>query len=275
MKIMIVDRDRNAADHLKQALEDIGHDVVYEPSKTVALQRLEEDVSYDLALIDPAPQASARPMAMQLRWRERSRYLYLMAMTHNPDVADIVRSGLNDYIKKPFTADDVKEKIGNAQRLVSFHETLTNGDEIYTHGAIFGKRPFVQLLLSALDRTYRYAEQAFLLRLQIDNFADLVGDAGSQKADAIAHDFSSYVSHLRRMSDFVGRTDSNEFVLLMQRPEAESEPVDAAQRFIVALKEYKTEGYQVSFRVQLLELPMANILMESIIDENGLENRLR
>ncbi len=255
-------------------LEEMGHEVEIDPSKNNALEKLENG-DYDVGMIDPVPLPSAKPMAMQLRWKQRASYLYLFVLTHDPENTEIIRSGLNDYMDKSFQEQDVVTKLEHAELLVNFYKRLNTEPDFRTQGVVFGKRPFSQLLLSALDRTYRYSEQGFLLFLEMDNYNQISESLGIDKMNTLTQDFAEYVSKLRRMSDFLARTDSHQFVLLMQRPEAESEPVDAAERFIVAMKEFKSDIARPSFRVRLVELPMASILMDAKIDENGQEKRLK
>ena len=273
MHILIVDRDRDAAQALSEILEGMGHEVEVNPSKNKAMERLKNE-PFDVAMIDPAPLPSAKPMAMQLRWQERENYLYLFVLTSDPENTEVMRSGLNGSITKPYKVERAAAKIKNAERLVGFFKKLNDNEDIRTQGAVFGKRPFQQLLLSALDRTYRYSEQGFLLFLEMSNFDEAQEELGPEVSENLTNEFSDYVARLRRMSDFLARTDKNEFVLLMQRPEDESEPIDAAERFVVALKEYKSDYFRPSFRIRLVQLPMAKSLMETNIDKEGNENRV-
>lgn len=271
MRICILDRDRASAHFLVEQLTLLGHEVIVEQSKQAAMQRLETE-RFDIALIDPAPLPTAKPMALQLRWKNRENYLFLMLLTHDSENAEVIRAGLNDYIAKPLRLEDVKKKIGNAVRLINFYDKLMNDDDIRTQGVVFGKKPIAQLLLSALDRTYRYEEQAFLLNIEVENYHQIAEQYGEEVRDKVMGQVSDYLTQIRRMSDFLSRSDHHEFSLLMQRPEAESEASDAARRFVIALQEYQNGDLpRATFRIRLFELPMAHEHLDVHLDEQGQE----
>lgn len=265
MRILIMDRDRLATQLLTSKLE-AEHDVVIQPVKKDAMALLEKE-HFDIVMIDPAPLPSAKPMAMQLRWRKNEHYTYLLLLSHEADMADVVRSGMNDFLIKPFDPSVLKEKIENAKWLINFNNRLKDENDIRTHKDVFGKRPFVQLILSALDRAFRYSEKAFLIFVELSNQNDIAKQHSTAMADKVTMMIADYLSDLRRMSDFLARTDDNEFAILMQRPWDEAEPRDAAERFILAMQEFASKhdlgGVKPEFKIRLVELPTAKTLIEN------------
>lgn len=265
MKILIMDRDRLTTQLLTSKLED-EHEVVVEPVKKNAMALLEKE-AFDIVMMDPAPMPSAKPMAMQLRWRKSDHYTYLLLLTHEATMEEVVRSGMNDFLLKPFDPSQLKEKIQNAQWLINFNNRLKDENDIRTYKDVFGKRPFVQLVLSSLDRAFRYSEKAFLIFIQLDNYDDIKKQHSPDKADKVINMIADYLSDLRRMSDFLARTHDNEFAILMQRPWDETEPRDAAERFILAMQEFVSKhdlgGITPKFQIKLVELPTAKPLLKN------------
>lgn len=265
MKILIMDRDRLTTQLLTSKLEG-EHDVTIEPVKKEAMALLEKG-AFDIVMMDPAPMPSAKPMAMQLRWSKSEHYTYLLLLSHEATIEEVVRSGMNDFLLKPFDPIQLKEKIENAQWLINFNNRLKDDNDIRTHKDVFGKRPFVQLILSSLDRAFRYSEKAFLIFIRLENHAEISAKHSPDKADKIIGMIADYLSNLRRMSDFLARTHDNEFAILMQRPWDEAEPRDAAERFILAMQEFASkhdlEGITPKFQIKLVELPTAKTLLEN------------
>jgi PleD family two-component response regulator len=269
MQILIMDRDRLSTQLLSSKLVEWGHDVVVEPARQDALKRIENEI-FDVVLIDPAPLPSPRQIVLPIRRMNLPHYLYLILLTHNNDIDEVIRAGMNDYIAKPLNIEDAREKINNAKTIVSFDRKLRDqSKDIRTNGVVFGKRPFIHLFMAALDRANRYSEQSFLIFFHVSNYDELEQTVGAEKAQIATDQTAEFLSSLRRQSDFLARTDKHEFVLLMQRPGAASEPVDAANRYILALKEFEArhslENIVIKFHIQLVELPMGNILIEDHI----------
>lgn len=261
MNILLVDRDRLAVQSLQQWLESEGHSVVVEPVRKTALDLINEQ-HFDLVAIDPAPLPSVRQIALPLRWEQRDRYLYLVQLGHDINDADVVRSGMNDKILKPFTLEPVQQVIRNAERLITFMNGLRQSELPAYEGDAFSPKALQRLVLSALDRAYRYGEQAYLLLISVSNFDELRHHMGDEAAGAWIVDLSAYLSKLCRISDFLGHASTAEFGLLLLRPAADREAQDAAERFAIALKDYQIQQNLVinpCFNIDLLMLPSGGI----------------
>ncbi len=265
MKILIIDRDRTAAQLLQGKLQQDGHQVVIEAVRKAASDLLTQE-NFDCVFIDPAPLPSARPFTMQLRWEQRDRYQYLVLMGYEADSQEILRAGLNAILPKPIDVNNIAAIAENAGRLVHFAHKIQYGPECPPlDDQMFGRRGMAQLMLSALDRTYRYGEQAFLLKITLANAAALEEKWGVERLNELRRDFMVAIGQMRRLSDLLGRTDEDECVLLMQRPWQPNEPKDAAERFAVVLNEFREDPANQArgaiFDLALWELPSANIVM--------------
>lgn len=266
MKILIIDRDRTAALALQTKLSEGGHYIVIEPVRRQAIELLAQDV-FDVIFIDPAPLPTAREITLQQRWEQRDRYQYQVLMGHSPDPQEVMRAGLNAILQKPVDMAQVDKLVQDAERLLQFAHKLQNKPELHViDERLFGRRAMAQLILSALDRTYRYGEQAFLLKINLVNGETLQARFGDEYMLNLRRNFMAYIGEMRRMSDLLGQTDQDECVLLMQRPWQPNEPRDATERFAVALNEFRDEpanqAQYAEFMLSLWELPSANVVLE-------------
>jgi CheY-like chemotaxis protein len=266
MKILIIDRDRTAALALQNKLAEDGHHIVIEPVRRQAIELLSQE-SFDCIFVDPAPLPTAREITLQLRWEQRERYQYLVLMGHNPDPQEVMRAGLNAILSKPIDVNTVHQVVENAERLLQFAHKLQMEPELPPlNERMFGRRAMAELILSALDRTYRYGEQAFLLKINLINAEALTQLHGEEEIARLRRNFMNYIGTMRRMSDLLGYTDSDECTLLMQRPWQPNEPHDATERFAVALNEFRDDpennAQKAEFLLSLWELPSASVVME-------------
>ena len=77
---------------------------------------------------------------------------------------------------------------------------------------------------------------------------------------------SQYLVRLRRQSDVIGQTAKYEYALILQHPQHEDEPKEAAKRFAEALEKFNEvvpdNRADVEFRLSLLEVPTGQIVEE-------------
>lgn len=261
MRILIIDRDRQSVETLQGWLEAQGHSVVAEPVRKTALDMINQE-QFDLIAIDPAPLSSVRQIALPLRWEQREEYFYLLRLGHE-EQDDVIRSGMNDQATKPYNGAALTTVLQNAERLTGFMKRLQAGRQVEpVDSRLFGQRPFYQLMLSALDRTYRYGEQAFLLHIRLTNAEEILNRLGPEQTGTVLTELGKYLSKLCRISDFLGHTDVTEFVLLLLRPELDREPQDATERFAMALRDFQGQmahSITPQFAIELWSLPAGSL----------------
>lgn len=268
MNILLVDRDREAVQSLQQWLESEGHTVIVEPVRKTALDLINQE-SFDLVAIDPAPLPSVRQIALPLRWEQRDRYLYLLQLGHEMNDADIVRSGMNGKLTKPFELEPVQRVVHNAERLTNFMNGLRGVDLPSYDGDVFNPKALQRIVLSALDRSYRYGEQAYLLLIRVSNFEAISAQIGEEASREWISELGKYLGKLCRISDFLGHAHHAEFGLLLLRPAADREPQDAAERFSIALRDYQSQGnFPVPplFSIDLMALPSGELAEQIYLD---------
>lgn len=259
MKILVVDRDTIAATPLINYLEGAGYQVTYETVRKTAMEKLNAE-HFDVIIIDPAPLPSVREFTMPLRWEQKEDYFYMILAGHDFSDYDVVHSGMNAKISKPYNFEDIESKLSDAKRLIHFMNGLNHGNSGMTDTKIFGQRALYQLVLSALDRSYRYNEQAFLLVISITNLPQIIQAHGDQILYQLLNTLGDFLSKLHRLSDYLGRDDDGDFVLLILRPAADSEPYDAIDRFKTALEDFQSQinlQTKPDFQLELWSLPAA------------------
>jgi PleD family two-component response regulator len=265
MNILILDRDRYASQSLVTQLEELGHIVVLESVRKTAIERINAE-QFDIIFIDPAPLPSPREITLPLRWEQRADYFYMILMGHDFDDQDVLFSGMNDRIAKNFDPAELLQKVTNAERLVNFMKSLATKNNWPSDNKIFGQRAFHQLMLSALDRAYRYNEQAFLLVIQLKNANAILDKLGEEKGIQVLEELGVYLSKMHRMSDFLGHSDVTDYALLILRPTVNTEPQDAAERFMTALRDFEPSvslPIKPEFNIELWALPSAELKFKS------------
>lgn len=267
MKILVIDRDALSTQLITSKLELLGHDISEEAVKNNALERLEME-PHDLVFFDPAPLNNARPIVLGIR-RAVKNYPYVVLMAHDMDKKDALKSGANDFMTKPFDAANLDDIVGNADRLTQLITRVGDETEDFpSAGGVIAKSAFNQLFLSCVDRADRYGERSFMVFISIHNYDDVVNTDGTYAADYATAKLSQYLVRLRRQSDIIAQTGKGEYCLLLQRPQYEAEPLEAANRFSEALERLDdvcngSEPVQIVLR--LVDLPVGALHAEHFV----------
>lgn len=267
MQVLIIDRDENAANLIRSRLEPVGHRVEIHADKgSEQLEALSKE-KWDVVFMDPSPLTNAKPLVQTLR-RHMTTSPYMVMLSESLGLHEALTSAMNDCVPKPVDPTSLDGKLENAQRLNYIRKQLGDESEDFrSAGGIIAKSAFNQLFLSCIERADRYGESSFLMYFTLSNYNDILNKEGEVEANIAAAKMAKHLVRLRRQSDIIGQTKKNEYVLLMQRPAYETEPIDAANRFAEALSKCNDIAgsnplMRVELAVTLVDLPIANKLIE-------------
>lgn len=268
MKIMVVDRDELSAQMIASRLEPIGHNVVHEAVKNNAPQRMIAE-QHEVVFIDPSPLTSARSLILNIR-RAIPAYSYIVLLSQNSDRTEAIKAGCNDFLSKPLDNAALDQTIGNAERLLKLTRRIGDDSEDFpSAGGVIAKSAFNQLFLSAMDRADRYGERAYVLFISMSNYKHIVEMDGHYAGDYAVAVLSKYLVRLRRQSDIIGQTAKYEYAILLQRPQHEHEPIEAANRFAESLAKYgdifSSGSTPAEITISLIDLPVGSQLVEHVI----------
>jgi len=260
MNIIVIDRDSLTNQLISSKLAAKGHSVTVELNKNEAFEKIRTQ-SFDCIMLDPYPLSEARPVVIGI-WKALANnpvkpYLLLLSKTATPEEA--ILSGTNDVLVKPFSSLDIDVKIGNAARIMEISRHLAKEDNIHSSGGMIGKAAFNQLYLSTLDRAFRYGERSLVVFVDVMNYDEIA--ALGEKGEEIIHRLTEKITIMRRQSDVIGRLGAQSFGILLQRPQYETEPIDAINRFSEILGEfykefeYDSKAIPPTLELNLVELP--------------------
>ncbi|MBX2834204.1 MAG: response regulator [Micavibrio sp.] len=267
MKIYVIDKDPMIAQFINSKMEPLGHKIIGETSKKAAAEYCQNN-DVDMVFLDPSPLTSPRALVSDIR-RQTPYYPYTVLMS-NEDITqqDALKLGVNDVIAKPFDPAKLDEKIDNANRFLKLVKRMADDSEDFpSAGGIIAKSAYNQLFLSAVDRADRYGENTYLMFISLSSYKDIFANEGPYAADYTVAKLSQYLVTLRRQSDIIGQTSPFEYSLILSRPIYETEPREAAARFIESLSTY--DGFKnldtknIYLNVKLMAIPSG----EQIIDE--------
>jgi len=226
MKILIADDDALSRRLLEKTLERAGYEVTAVEDGQQAVEQLVRNDAPRLALLDwMMPKVDGTGVCREVRKRREHGYTYMVLLTSKETKEDIVaglRSGADDYLTKPFDAEELKARLRTGRRILELEDRLVEAREQMrfkaTHDhltSLWNRGVIMDLVHRELARSAREKSYIALLLCDIDHFkrvndtfGHLVGDEVLQE---VAHRFLSSV----RSYDCVGRYGGEEFLLIL------------------------------------------------------------
>lgn len=258
MKILVLAPESEQSDAIKNTLSAKKHDVQLVLDKDQFVERVAEE-AFDVVIMDPDPLPSAVDIVAQAK-RRTKKYLYYFLLSSKTSREDALKDGVNELISPAGFENEIDQKLADASHFLELVERIGNENEDFpSAGGVIAKSAFNQLFLSSIDRAERYGERSFVLFISLSNYQEIIDMDGPYASEhAVAH-LSKFLVRIRRQSDIIGQTGKNEFALLLQRPNYETEPMDAANRFGDTLEAWEDpDAFSMSpmeFSVSLVDLP--------------------
>lgn len=115
MKLLIVDDSRAMRSIIRRIAETLGHQTVEAANGLEALDLLQSDPEIGLGLVDwNMPTMDGMGLVRAVRMDERFTGLSLLMVTSETEldkVAEAMEAGADEYLMKPFNADELAMKI--------------------------------------------------------------------------------------------------------------------------------------------------------------------
>ncbi|MEZ0225046.1 MAG: diguanylate cyclase [Alphaproteobacteria bacterium] len=262
MEILVIDRESLTNQLISSRLGAKGHHVVAEPNKNLAFDMIKSG-KFDCIMVDPAPLSEARPVVIGI-WKNIRAVVkpYLILLSKTGTTEEAILAGCNDVLNKPLSNVDLETKIGNAERIMEICRMLATEDNVHSSGGMIGKAAFNQLFLSAIDRAFRYGERSLIVFIEVTNHDEVVKAVGAPAFEETIKKLTEKMTFMRRQSDVIGRLGKETFAILLQRPQYETEPIDAINRFSEVLDKfyaaYEDKRGAPKLHLRLIELPQGS-----------------
>ncbi|TMC43984.1 MAG: response regulator [Chloroflexi bacterium] len=224
-RVLVVEDDEATRGALRALLDDAGYvcDGVEDGEQAVAAMR---GARFDLVLLDLGlPGISGAEVHRRLRRDPRTRFLPIVFLTAHADreakLAELA-AGAEDFITKPYDADELLARVGAAVRRSS---GLRNVNPL---SGLPGNPTITEELESRLARGEHFA----LLYVDIDRFKEFNDHYGFTRGDRVITLLAEIVIDSAGADQrFVGHIGGDDFVVLARADEAEAIAKEITSRF--------------------------------------------
>jgi two-component system cell cycle response regulator len=281
MQILVADDDPVSRKMLQLLAPRWGYEVIAVRDGESAWQHLREETGPRLAILDwMMPGLDGAEVCQRLRADLHGRYVYVLLMSARSESADVIQgmnAGADDYICKPFQADELRARLRAGRRIVDLHEQLLAAHEALREQALrdgltglWNRVATFDLLRAELSRASRLPSPVSVLMADVDRFKEINDQHGHLAGDGVLREVARRMRAAVRSHDAVGRYGGEEFLLILPGSELRAGYGQAERiRAAIAAGPFSTGGVSIdvtcSFGVACADLPdahQANQLVE-------------
>jgi len=226
LKILIADDELLSRRLLEKTLERCGYEVVAVENGRQALDQLCLPEAPRLALLDwMMPEMDGPSVCRALRKRTEHAYTYLVLISSKGSKVDTVQgleSGADDYLTKPFNAEEMRARLRVGERILLLEDRLVEARENMrfraTHDpltSLLNRGAIMDLLSRELHRSEREHKSTAILLGDVDHFKRVNDTLGHIVGDEVLVEIGTRLLGAVRSYDFVGRFGGEEFLVVL------------------------------------------------------------
>lgn len=230
MRILVADDEVLSRRLLGKTLERAGYEVICVENGRQAADQLSRPDAPRLALLDwIMPELDGPGVCREVRKRREQEYVYMVLLSSRESKEDIVaglEAGADDYLTKPFDAEELKARLRTGQRILTLEDRLVEAREQMrfraTHDALtslWNRGVMMDLLARELARSNREKSCTSILLCDVDHFKFVNDTHGHAVGDEVLREVAHRLLSSVRSYDFVGRYGGEEFLIALNNCE--------------------------------------------------------
>jgi diguanylate cyclase (GGDEF)-like protein len=211
---------------LEVTLRKWGYEVISCPDGTTAWQTLQHPNTPSLAILDwMMPGMDGLQVCREVRQQGAEPYIYVLLLTAKSQKTDIIaglEAGADDYLTKPFDANELRMRLRAGRRILDLQAELILVREALreqaTHDALthlWNRATIYEILQRELDRVRRTDVTLSLILVDIDYFKRINDTYGHLVGDAVLRETAHCMKTVLRPYDDIGRYGGEEFLLVL------------------------------------------------------------
>jgi two-component system cell cycle response regulator len=226
MRILIAEDDPVSRRLLEAKLIKWGYDVVVTCDGDEAWEALRAEDAPRLAILDwMMPGVDGVEICRRMRREAREPYTYIILLTalhRDEDLVTGMEAGADDYITKPFKANELKVRLRAGRRIIDLQNDLIEAREALreqaTHDPLTGlwnHEEILRILSRQLSRAEREGGDVGVIMADLDHFKRVNDTHGHMAGDAVLRLTARRMLSLVRDYDYIGRYGGEEFLIVL------------------------------------------------------------
>ena len=224
MKVLIAEDEPVSRLLLERFLQQWGYEVVSASDGDEAWWILQREDAPHLAILDwMMPGMDGATICREVRKRNGQPYTYLVLLTakaQKQDVVEGLEAGADDYLTKPFDANELRVRLRAGRRILDLQDYLLSSSEAQrfpaTHDFLTGlwNREAIMGILRQLTRERRTGAPVGVILASLDHFRHLHNTHGPRAGDGILRETARRLRSTVRIYDSLGRYGGGEYLIV-------------------------------------------------------------
>ncbi|MDQ1831830.1 GGDEF domain-containing protein [Massilia scottii] len=219
MKVLVADDDPVSVLYLQDVLAEWGYEVVVAADGLRAEAILREENGPLLAVLDwMMPGLDGIDVCHNIRQAGMERYVYMIMLTSRTETEFIVaamNAGADDYIAKPFIAEEMRVRVRAGRRIVDLEQELRRQATRDALTGIFNRGAILDVLQREIARHTRTANFLSVIFADLDHFKAINDTYGHLAGDEVLREATRRMDATLRNYDSFGRYGGEELLAVL------------------------------------------------------------
>ena len=248
MRVLIAEDDPVSRRLLEALLTKWGYEVIVTTDGKQAWEVLQTEDAPRLAILDwMMPEIDGPEVCRKVRARKNGAYIYLLLLTAKTQKDDIIRgigAGADDYVTKPFDANELNARLRAGRRIVDLQAELVSARESMlvqaTHDPLTGlpnRLLFSDRLTQRLMSSRGAQQPLAVMYLDLDRFKIVNDTLGHAVGDKLLQCVAQRLNSCLRETDTLARMGGDEFTVILADIENHEAAAAVARKILECLAE--------------------------------------
>lgn len=225
MNVLIADDEPVSRRLLEILLNKWGYKVTIASNGNEAWAALQASIPPRIAILDwMMPGMDGIHVCQKIRQHDTGIPTYVLLLTAKQaaeDVHDGFKAGADDYLPKPYSAQELRARLRSARRIIELQDQLQAAykalKEETTHDPVTGlwnRSSILEILHRELHRSWRHNTHLAVLMADIDNLKEINHTHGHLTGDVVLRETARRIRSSIRVYDTMGHCGGGQFVIV-------------------------------------------------------------
>jgi len=226
MPVLVAEDNPVFQSMLRNMLTKWGYAAHVTPNGLEAWEAMQAADAPRLAVLDwMMPYMDGVEVCRRIRTAAREPYVYVLLLTARTESQDLVEgmeAGADDYLTKPFNAQELRVRLRAGRRILDLQQQLMEAREALrvqaTHDALTGllnRGRVLEILAAEIARSERELRPLAVLMVDLDRFKQINDTRGHMAGDAVLREAARRMQAATRQYDAPGRYGGEEFLIVL------------------------------------------------------------